>query len=243
VAEAHEVASERSDKVLYDPRIFDRSLFGFVGLVSVRYRLIHFDANDSVLSTGDWTAFDFEMVAPPSGNSLTVAVALAEQTGESNGTPTANDSKLTGSVTGNLPQIVIEFDHNGNGTVDGTSNTELDGKFTYKPGNFSHRPTGLETGEVTINARVKEYDQYSAPVYSVWTPITFTLEDEPDTSLRIDTLSLADDTGNSNTDGATSNATITGTLVGGESVASRWRESRSRLTSTVTAMPSLKSRA
>lgn len=95
-------------------------------------------ADDTVLSTGDWTAFDLEMVAPPSGNSLTAAVGLAEQTGESNGAPTANDSKLTGSVTGNLPQIVIEFDHDGNGTVDGTSHTELDGKFTYKPGSLGY---------------------------------------------------------------------------------------------------------
>ena len=141
------------------------------------------------------------------------SLALANDTGTDTTDLVTTDASLTGTVSndGETEYLLVEFDHDGDGVIDGATLTEEDGSFSYKP-------YGLEAGQVTIQARVKDYDKYAAPVFSNWSPITFSLEEEADTSLRVGSILPANDTGNSNTDQASTDATVTGQLVGGSSV-------------------------
>ena len=61
----------------------------------------------------------------------------------------------------------------------------------------------------------QEDDENQTIHTSAWTTFSFTLEDVIDSTIRVDAVSLTNDTGTDTTDGATADATITGTIIGG----------------------------
>lgn len=134
---------------------------------------------------------------------------LVEDTGASATDNITYNAALTGQITndGDLGGWIVQFDHNGDGLVDGTSVTDDEGHFTYAP-------QGLTEGSKTIAARVKETGQNGNGLYGAWVTITFTLEQPPRTDLRILSLSLTEDTGLSATDRVTSNPQVAGTVAG-----------------------------
>ena len=105
------------------------------------------------------------------------------------------DPTVTGTITndGPLRGIEIEFFHDADDIVDGTTVTDELGGFTYTP-------IGLPNGtSVTIRARAKEYDRDGTPLLqqAPLPEVTFTLTPTPPDVLRITEFVLVNDDGDS----------------------------------------------
>ena len=125
------------------------------------------------------------------------------------------DATLAGTVVGDDAEfgLLIEFDHNGDDLIDGSvysTHDETEGD------TFEYFPIGLEAGQHTVRARVKEFDEHGAAILGAWTSMTFTLQENSSDSENpvIESVALSNDTGNSSTDGSTSDGTIVGTVGG-----------------------------
>ncbi len=151
------------------------------GPVTIEARGVVWDSVEQEFVTGAWTTISFTLAAP-AGPSLTLS--LANATSSSPTGWSTSDPTLEGSISwsDNQDQL-IEFEFNGDNTVDGTTYTNGNGSFTYQP-------IGLNPGQVVVLARAAGWDntlnQYD---YGSWSPLTFTLipsvtngADEPATS-------------------------------------------------------------
>lgn len=173
------------------------------GPVTVQARARETNPQTGAVLVGQWTTFTFTY--QPAAN-LPAAVSefsLVSDTGASSTDRSTTDSRLQGQITndGILEGLVVEFDHNADGVIDGTAQVDSQGRFTYAP--------VLAVGSWTVRARVREPRTDAAPLLGDWTSLQFTLEAPPAASLSVSNLHLAGDTGTPG-DGATNIATLAG---------------------------------
>jgi hypothetical protein len=89
--------------------------------------------------------------------------------------------------------VQIQFDHDGNGTVDGVAISDSFGAIMY-------RPFGLAPGAVEINARVNHWNADQAQwVTGPWKEVSFVLEASSASSMNVTSLGLRRDTGANST--------------------------------------------
>jgi hypothetical protein len=156
------------------------------GAVTVRARAVVEDYHQGVQVFGDWSAFSFTKEAPTHTNFGIPELKLLNDTGADANDRVTYDRRVTATLsgTGDASYIIVEFDHDGNGSVDGSTRTDAWGEFVYYA-------AGISLGAVTLSARTKEYDLGNrATVYGSWASLSFTLEEEtnaPPGSLPIGT--------------------------------------------------------
>ena len=179
------------------------------GVHTIRVRGLEIDYQTGNLLEGAWESITFTYTAalPPFPGVMTVG--LVEDTGTDNSDGVTENPSLSGTVDSEGLSLLVQFDHDNDGIVDGSTYTNSDGEFSYTP-------VGLDPGAQTIRMRVRSIGDDGVPQYTAWadTSVTFTLEAPLDTSLRVDTLTLTNDSGASTSDGATADAAIGGTIAG-----------------------------
>jgi uncharacterized delta-60 repeat protein/RHS repeat-associated protein len=202
-------------RFLYDPRKDVPSLEGYVGSVNFFYRLVHYSASGTVLNEGAWTPDNsplaVTMVAPPGGSYSVATLGLANDTGTSNTDRVTSDTTLSGTVSLSADQSPVLVQLEINGVIQGTVQTDRDGKFSYLP-------AGLTKGTQTpVRARVLDWGPQDAMYrYGSWnSPITITWADDPPPAIA--QFALANDTDPSS--GGTADATLTGALAGTSGIA------------------------
>ncbi len=178
------------------------------GNYAIRARARELDTITGQLTTSGWTTLWFELLASNNQVATLSPLALVEDTGTVGDGKSANPS-LKGTVTndGLYSGLVVQIDHNGDDIADGVAGVDSTGNFTYTP-------HGLAYGTYTFRARVKELNQLGTPMYSSWQTLALDYQPEAYQGVKITTLNLASDTGNSATDGATSNPSLTGSISG-----------------------------
>ena len=93
--------------------------------------------------------------------------------------PTATNPVIAGTVSylGMAPgSTSVQFDYNGDGTVEATTPAYGDGTFSYNVGQGS--TNGVSYGAVTIRARAVDYSEMT-PLYGDWQTLTFTYQTPP----------------------------------------------------------------
>jgi hypothetical protein len=141
------------------------------------------------------------------------SLALLHDTGTGGNEPdlSTTDPTVTGTINhaGQGQFVIVQF--------------SLDDDFASLNGqvvvgndlHFTYRPTGLAVGNVTLYARTKDVDHNGTVIYSAPTaPFTFHLEELADQPLIVSQLSLDEDTGNSDHDLSTADATVKGQIAG-----------------------------
>ncbi|WP_013631016.1 Ig-like domain-containing protein [Rubinisphaera brasiliensis] len=109
--------------------------------------------------------------------------------------------------------ITIEFDHDGDGLVDGNTTSDEDG-------NFQYLAAGVIAGEVTLHVRTSTWNQASGDYRtSEWSVVTFQLEDKPLLEPIISSFGVSEDNGTDDADLITSNPLLTGQIDVGEQAA------------------------
>jgi hypothetical protein len=183
------------------------------GPVTVYLRAREFDDVGGQFLYGDWVSFNFTHEQPVNTPAEVAELQLVNDLDETGTDPRATDPALLGLVTNDGPVegLLVQFDHDGDGVIEGSAITDDEGRFTYQP-------LGLEIGPVTIRARAKEYDDQSTALYGGWYQFQFTLEAPPATMVEVSQLELHDDTGASSDDGCTDNPTVTGEVTGPGSI-------------------------
>ncbi len=177
------------------------------GPVTVRARAGEWDPGLGEVAYGDWASFSFtlEPAVPPQVQTL----QLVNDDGATNSDLVTSDPLLFGLVTNDGPVggLEVEFDHDGDGVAEGTSVTGSEGAFTYQP-------TGITPGPVTIYARASEWDVATqAFIAGVWTAFSFTYEQPSLAAPTVNELRLSNDTGESGSDGVTTNPSLSGSVV------------------------------
>lgn len=183
------------------------------GNVTVRLRARELNEVAGQYLVSAWTPFTFTWEAASNTAAQVTSLSLQSDTGASSSDSISSDPTIVGQISndGEVGGLLVELDHNGDGVVDGTAVTDADGSFTYLP-------EGIALGAVTISVRARESVENALPLFSAWTSIAYTYQEDPDTSVRVLSLSLMTDTGNSTTDGATSLGTVQGTVYGGAGI-------------------------
>ncbi len=141
---------------------------GFVGFgeVTIRVRVVEWDARESLYSEWSTITYTFENPNdPPEIASLT----LQNDTGDP-GDKVTEDPTLAGTVTNDngFDSVELHIDFDGDGLGDDYCYVESDGTFTYDPTGF------VGPGEVTVYVRVVEFGMEM--LYGEWQQITFTFE-------------------------------------------------------------------
>src|SRR5690606_7257157 len=89
---------------------------------------------------GNWSSHAASPLEDMAHTNSTVAeLALANDTGEADDDGETDDPTLRGRISGpnNLAFVTVQFDHNQDGTVDGTTQTDAVGEFRYYPHGLS----------------------------------------------------------------------------------------------------------
>lgn len=155
----------------------------------------------------DWTPYTFTFEPTPVAS--VEDFALADDTG----TSATDGITFDATVTGHVAIVdgmfrVIQFDHDEDGDIDGSVTTDV-------LGHFSYLPFGLPFEEVTLKARVEEWDQRAREYrHSEWATLTFTLEPSPDLVATVSALSLYNDDGAASDDKVTSDPRLKGEIDG-----------------------------
>jgi hypothetical protein len=177
------------------------------GAVAVQVRAVAWSHAAASYVPGAWTPLQFvhenQPNAAPRLQALTVAAGSAA-------TPSP---VIQGAVTneGALEQLTVEFDCDGDGTVDGSIQTDADGRFSFSP-------AGLPGGTVTIQVRTREQDSVTRQILrGDWQSLTFTNTVTVPPVAQVTQLALVHDAGSSATGGATTDAQVTGQVSTGGS--------------------------
>ena len=177
------------------------------GGVTIQARAGRWDANLSAYNYGDWTSIAFTYQAP-SNLPPELSVGLQSDTGVSSTDGVTAAPTLTGAVSDDVNPgfLTVEFDHAADGTVDGTTTSEADGSFTYVP-------SGLTAGQITVNVRATEWDAHQEiTLYGDWVAFTFTYDDTANAAPVVASLALANDTGDFDDDGVTTDPSFAGSV-------------------------------
>ncbi|GAB6188178.1 Calx-beta domain-containing protein [Thermopirellula anaerolimosa] len=144
------------------------------GEITLQVRAVVAGTGTEQGTQGPWASLTFTLVAVTPA--LVTNLHLENDTGESSSDNITADPDILGQASrqGEQARLTVQFDHNGDDQIDGTTLTDLDGNFRYTP-------IGLANGEVTLRARVAEWDRINATyLYGQWASFTFTLEDAPE---------------------------------------------------------------
>lgn len=173
--------------------------------VQVRAREIDYLTGD--LLVGNWVTLAFTLQGETDDLATIDNIGLLDDNGDNGSDNITTDPTLSGNILNDdgLGGVTIEFDHDNDGVVDGYT-TSID------IGSFEYFPSGLELGSNTIRARISEADINNDTQKGPWSFFTFTLTASEDTSIQFDSYGIANDTGNSDSDESTADATVSGTV-------------------------------
>ena len=186
------------------------------GSVTVQARYAERDATTGLDVVGTWSAVSFTLTDFPTPTLS--QFNLKNDTG----TPfdgVTNDPTLVGTIAfdDTLSGRQVEIDWTGDGTGDVAVFTAADGTFEFEPSDWN-------PGAVSVKARAVVWDgDAGAKVTSEWASLTFTLEAKTVRPPEITAFHLQNDTGSSNSDHVTTDATLTGTLTNPDGAASSVR--------------------
>ncbi|MFT5304440.1 MAG: hypothetical protein ACI814_005268, partial [Mariniblastus sp.] len=154
-------------------------------------------ADDGTYHEGDWVRFDTNLASATFAlpaidfNSL----ELSGETGvDANNLPTTADPIVVGSMTFVEEAIVvaIEVDHDGSDNQEWVHQTVT----PDSEGNFAFQPTDLEIGSQQLKLRTNLTLEDGTVLRGQWQSFSFTLEEATPTSYSVETLELANDSGN-----------------------------------------------
>ena len=201
--------NESGQVFAYDPRETDSNFGVSTSTINVKYRLAKFDSSGALLTSGAWGTFSLIYEAPPAGDITVDTFELKTDDGDDTTDNISTISTLQGTVSASNggDDVTVEFDHTGDGNVDGSTRTQLGLTFEYD----NH---GLGYGQHTVHARATYWD----PAYGVerqgsWTSFTFTIEPEAAPAIDATTIGLVNDTGDDAEDQITLDPAIKGMLV------------------------------
>lgn len=176
------------------------------GLNTIRARSVRWDEILEQDFTSDWLSlsFTYDRGAMPTISQFSLVTDTGNPTDKVT-YATALLGKL--AAPGEIGNVQVQFDHNGDGTVDGTT-------VSYPTGEFLYVPTPIEEGPITIRARATRPDITTNELtFGSWTPFTFTYQLPTNVPLTISNLRLLKDDGPSATDFVTTEPSVTGQLV------------------------------
>lgn len=159
-----------------------------VGEVTVRARGVEWDYAGQTALVGPWTSLTFILQQSQNQPPVVAELRLLSDSGVSSSDGYTANATLTGLVTDdrNVGGLAVEFDHNGDGVVDGVAVTDASGRFRYEPKALSH-------GNLSIRARALEWDyQQHARLTGAWTTLAFTYEVQANSPAVLDEVDLAD---------------------------------------------------
>ncbi len=201
-----DIAMAGGESFQYDPRDTDPTLADYLGDLVLNYRLVRLDAQGAVTETGAWVAYDLTVVAPPPSTDTIINLALVNDT---EGGQVTWDPTLTGQVQDTQSQAYrpVELDLDGDGTADLTTRTGTALDSTEDA--FTATPNGLAYGNQTVSVRALEWStSYQAYLRGPWESFAFELVPKPAT--QVTALGLETDTGDSDSDGITTDTTLVG---------------------------------
>lgn len=183
----------------YDPRVSDSGFANQIGVRTVSYRVVHLAANGSVLTTAGWEVFAFELEKVPSSGEIRMeGLQLLRDTGDDSADRVTVNPTLVGKVLGDFTggTVRVEFDHAGNGTVDGNVNIAQSGtSFSYDP-RVSQPSLETYEGALLIRHRLVRIGTGGAETAGAWADFDLVLEKAPASNLKVQGLHLwADDDG------------------------------------------------
>lgn len=186
------------------------------GEVTVHVRAVTIAPQSGQVLVGAWQDFTFTQAAAANAPPVVAQLQLNNDTGVANDSLTT-DPTLRGQVTddNSAGSLVVEFDHDNDGVIDGSTVTDEDGHFTYAPAG-----SAIQAGELTIRARAKESFRgaSAAPQYSEWATVTFTLQEAPSSLPQVSDMALMTDSGAPG-DGVTNVPNVSGHVTGSGGVA------------------------
>jgi hypothetical protein len=175
-----------------------------LGAITIHARTKDWDYTQQQGTFSEWASIAFTLEAAVNQPPEVAALRLHSDTGELANDGFTVNPLLVGRVTndGGVGRLLVEFDHDEDGVVDGVAFTDAQGEFQY-------RPTPLHFGAVTIGARAIEWDAAEGAYLSgPWTSLPFTYEDQPNAAPALVGLSLANQTGTA----STTDPTLTGSI-------------------------------
>ncbi|MFN7770416.1 MAG: Ig-like domain-containing protein, partial [Planctomycetaceae bacterium] len=197
------------DRLQYTP------IVGFVGSDSFTYSA---RAVDNVVRSATITITLQASSGGSSGGGAAATPPTLTNLRLSNDTGVANDNitsdpRVTGTVvsTGGLTGLGVQFDFDGNATVDAsTTQVNPDGTFTFDPAKPGANATGIAFGTYTLKARPTRTVAGQTLIGS-WQNLTFTYQSPPPVTPTISGLKLVNDT-RFPADKITSDARVTGVV-------------------------------
>ncbi len=140
------------------------------GPVTVKARTKDIAPNGQILRSG-WTTFGFTLEELASSWLGVESLSLVNDNGASSSDLSTSVPAITGSIMGGqgLGGLVVEVDHDGDGSVDGSVETATN-SFTYNPSN-------LAEGWTELHVRVRTQDSSQS---SQWTSFGFVYHSDPD---------------------------------------------------------------
>lgn len=178
------------------------------GSHTIRARVTMWSDNELDFVTGAWTSITFEKSIPVNTPATITQFGLYNDNGVNSEDGITTDAAVSGLIVNEEGSafLSVEFDHDGDGTVDGRVAAVESGQFVYIP-------LGVGQGSQTIHARVREWDYYAqAFIYGSWESTSFTVADPVNSVATIDSLALLSDTGSSSSDNVTANASLIGAI-------------------------------
>ena len=186
--------------------------------MSLAARVLYHDPDTGETHFSDWTA----LTPPTPLTSTTISLdenappeiaglSLANDSGGSADDRITSDATVVGTITDDTSMdfVIIEFDHDGDGVIDGSTMTDESGSFTYVP-------LGLEAGQIDLRARAVEWDQTRQVdvISTEWETFSFGYDPDADSMPVITSFEVAYDSGTQDPPESlrTNDPTVTGTL-------------------------------
>jgi len=167
---------------------------------------------------GNWEVFSLDVDAGMSLGGVSLReVGLLQDTGTSKTDHITSDPRLYGLVRGELGTntYLLQFDMDGNGTVDDSIPVTAAGKeLPYDP-RINHASLANFQGNLLVGYRLVQVDSGNAVTAATgWDAVSLTLVSRPASELTISNLHLVQDSGVSSTDRVTSTVNLAGEVLG-----------------------------
>ncbi|MBL8869103.1 MAG: choice-of-anchor D domain-containing protein [Planctomycetaceae bacterium] len=176
------------------------------GPVTLTLITAYWDSNLQSTVYSQPTTFQYTYLAAPLPSIEWLEIAIDD--GENKFDRQTTSSLIAGQLSTSAVHagVQIQFDNDGNGTVDGVAITDSFGAIMY-------RPFGLAPGAVEVSARVNHWNADQAQwVTGPWKDVSFVLVASNASSMNVTSLGLRRDTGISATDNTSSEGTIVGQI-------------------------------